>query len=85
MKIGGWEVPQILIDAVARRLRDKEFDANAVRVEAAYTYLLPRATREADYVREEIGTRLIDHFKRAGKIEKVPGTRRWRWIKGEKS
>ncbi|MDD1789048.1 hypothetical protein [Burkholderia gladioli] len=85
MKIAGWEVPQALIDGVAAELSHETFDAGTVRVVAATSHLMPIGVQQNWYIREEIGTRLIDHFKRAGKIEKVPGTRRWRWIKGEKS
>ncbi|MCH7274992.1 hypothetical protein MMZ06_34735 [Burkholderia gladioli] len=81
MKIAGWEVPQALIDAVAKQLRAEPFDAGIVRLIAASTDMLPRyGDPAAAYVREEIGTRLIDYFRRSGNIAKVPGTRRWRWV-----
>ncbi|WP_157131253.1 hypothetical protein [Burkholderia pseudomallei] len=81
MKIAGWEVTQELIDAVSAKLRGRQFDAEFVRAVARETGLLPGVEDCIDvrYVREEIGTRLIDYFKRTKQIEKVPRTRKWRW------
>ena len=81
MKIAGWEVPQKIIDAAERRMREGSFDVAHIRGVARDSDLLPPSTvTNGWYIREEIGTRLIAYFKRAGKIRSIPGTRNWEWI-----
>ncbi|MFP3708680.1 hypothetical protein SB783_32180, partial [Paraburkholderia sp. SIMBA_009] len=52
---------------------------NSVGADTQATNLLPRDRNNDWYIAEEIGTRIIAKFSRAGKIEKVQGTRLWRW------
>jgi hypothetical protein len=81
MKIAGWEVPKEIIDAAAKRMRQSPFDAAHMRGVALQTGLLPTDNFYRWYIREEIGTRLIAHFKRAGKIQSIPGSRNWKWVR----
>ncbi|WP_321789445.1 hypothetical protein [Paraburkholderia sp. J94] len=80
MKIAGWEVPAALLDEVAKNMRKGPFDAAHVRGFAQANNLLPRDRNNDWYIADEIGTRVIAHFKRAGKIEKIDGTRLWKWV-----
>ena len=80
MKIAGWEVPQKVFDAAERRMRASPFDVAHIRDVVRNTNMLPGLDNiNARYIREEIGTRLIAHFKRAGKIQPVPSHRLWTW------
>jgi hypothetical protein len=84
MKIAGWEVPQQLIDAAERRMRASKFGVADIRRMATDSSMLPsNGTANWRYIRDEIGTRLIAYFKRAGKIQSVPGSRKWEWVKSK--
>lgn len=81
MKIAGWEVPHEIINAAERRMRKGPFDVAHIRGVASDSNLLPPArVLNGLYIRDEIGTRLIAQFKRAGKILSVPGSRSWVWV-----
>jgi len=83
VKIAGWEVPRGLVDAAERRMRERSFNVVDIRAVAADSRLLPGLDNiNMRYIRDEIGTRLIAHFKHAGKIRSIDGSRCWEWVGG---